>query len=238
MMIIEGALSVKAAMESDRRTIEKVWIDQKRKSKDTNYIVFLSHQKQINLEFVSREQIDSLATGSTHGGVIAFVSTRKFDPLPKNPTFVLMLEGIEDPFNLGQCIRTAYTAGVQAIITPMRRIDSMDSVILKASAGASERISWIMSESPKDTLMALKEAGVTIVSALRNNGSSDIFKTDLSMPVCICIGGEKRGLSTEVIEQTDVFSHIEYPTEVKVALSATAAATIYIYEVVRQKKPV
>lgn len=238
MMIIEGALSVKAVMESGRRTIEKVWIDQKRKSRDTNYIVFLSHQKNIRLEFVSREQIDSLATGSTHGGVIAFVSPRTFDSLPPHVTFVLLLEGIEDPFNLGQCIRTAYTAGVEAIITPMRSIDTMDSVILKASAGASERICWVMSESLSETLLLLKEAKVTIVSALRNSDSTDIFKTDLSMPVCICIGGEKRGLSKEVIEHTDVFSHIEYPTDVKVALSATAAATIYIYEVVRQKKPI
>ena len=237
MMIVEGIISVKAVLESNKRVIQRLMIQDGKRSKDINYILHLAHTQNIPIEFVSKEIIDSITLGKTHGGVLLEVGSRVYEQLEHSldSNFMLLLEGIEDPYNLGGVIRTAYIAGCQTILLPYREYVTMEMTILKSSAGYSERLKIVLISDFEDGLKQLKTSGFTIVSALRNEQSINMYDSDLSQNVCICIGGEKRGLSKEVIDQSDIFVEIKYPIAARNALSAFSSANILCFEVVRQR---
>ncbi len=236
-MIFEGALAIKAIIESRKRPIDWVWIDESKKTKDVGYILWLCKEHQIPVERVVRQAIDDKAQGKTHGGIIASAQSRITEEWPTKPlNFVLLVEGIEDPFNLGQMIRTAVAAGVEVLITTWREWGDSETTITKSSAGASERITWIFTNDLPKAITQIKQAGLSIVSAVRTEKSKSIYDVDLKKPVCICIGGEMRGLSRPIIEASDDFAHIMYPNQTRTALSATAAATVCLFETVRQRQ--
>lgn len=236
-MIIEGAISVKAVLEANKRKIHRLLIQDGKRSKDVSYILHLAHTSKIPIEFVSKEAIDSIVVGKTHGGVLLECEGRVYEDLQRcQENFVLLLEGIEDPYNLGGIIRTAYVAGCQTILLPSRDYDTMETTILKSSAGYSERLKIVLITDYEKTFKHLKSCGFSIVSALRNEKSISMYDSDLSQKVCICIGGEKRGLSKEVIDNSDTFVEIQYPIAARNALSAFSSANILCFEVVRQRR--
>ena len=151
-MILEGSLSVKAALQNGRRKVHRLLIDEKKKDRDTGYILFLAKEMNIPVERCKREDLDAMAVGKTHGGVLAETGSRIYQDLSEclnseNP-FVVFLEGIEDPFNLGYIARTLAAVGCSGVVMPERDFSYSESVILKSSAGASERINWVMSKEP------------------------------------------------------------------------------------------
>lgn len=139
-MIFEGAISVKAILEEQKRKINKVFFQEKKPSKNLNYILHLCHKFNIEFEFVSKERIDELASGHTHGGILVDAEPRMTEEMNLDLNFYLYLEGIEDPYNLGAIIRTAAISGVQAILVSQRDYTMVENTILKSSAGLSEKI--------------------------------------------------------------------------------------------------
>ena len=158
-MILEGALSVKAALQSGRRTVNQLLIDEKKKDRDTAYILRLAKEKNIPVKRMKREELNEMAVGKTHGGVLAETQARQYQELSvcleTEKPFVVFLEGIEDPFNLGYIARTLAAVGCSGLVMPERDLSTSESVILKSSAGASERINWIMSKNPVEDLSTL-----------------------------------------------------------------------------------
>lgn len=240
MYLFEGKISVKAALLSPYREIEKILIDNKKEDKDTRFIIRKAKEANIKVEFLERNAIDEMCEGKTHGGVVAYVHERVFQSLEeltneKKP-FLALIEGVEDPFNFGYVLRSLYAAGVDGIIMPPRNWTTAASTLAKSSAGASEYIKMLVSEDFESTLHLLKEKNIQIICANRSDQAITMYEQDFTQPVCICIGGEKRGLSKVVLHSSDQDVYIPYENDFRNALSAASASTILAYEVLRQRR--
>lgn len=236
-LIFEGNIAVKAALESPYRKVNKVWISKKRHDKDTNYILALCHKNNVEIIKTSRDIIDNMCCGKTHGGMACEVEPRIFQTIDDclNDNFIALVEGIEDPFNYGHVIRSLYAAGCSTLICNKRNWESASNIVSKASAGASEKIKMIVLDDISEGLKKLKN-NFKIVCANRNDQAVIMYDYDYTQNICICIGGEKRGLSKEVALLSDQDVYIPYNQEFRNALSATSATTILAFEVLRQRQ--
>lgn len=245
--IMEGIVSVRAVVESGRdgtndRKIERLLYAEskvKSKAKELSWLRFLSSDLGFPLEIVPDAQIDALAVGNTHGGLLAYCSERSIPPLadavlPQNGFFV-MLEGIEDPYNFGYALRSLWAAGADGVILSPRNWMTAAGVVCRASAGASERFPLYLSDSGADAADRFHAAGYKVVCADIENSVS-MYDADLSRPVFLVVGGEKRGISRSVLEKADAVVRLDYGREFPGALSAASAASILGYEVFRQNR--
>ena len=242
--VMEGLTSLSAVLNSGNendRKIEKIWIDQaKRKSKsaEIGFLVAKSHELGFTIEFVSSEQIESIAVGNSHGGMIGFCSDRTIPALSKDTIvpngFYVFLEGVEDPYNFGYTVRSLYAAGVDGVVLPPRNWMSAAGVVARASAGCSELMPLFSADS--DTVIAtFREHGYQILCAgIRDSVS--IFDTHFPLPVLLVIGGEKRGISRNILDQADQIVRIDYGRSFRGSLSAASAATVMAFEIFRQNK--
>ncbi len=237
--LLEGKISVKAALLSPYRSVDKIIIDANKKDRDTNFIQKKAQELKVALELKSREEIDALCSGKTHGGIVAYVQDRLFqslDQLLQKPVFLAWVEGVEDPFNYGFVLRSLYAAGVQGVIVSQRNWTTAASTLAKASAGASEFIAMYVSEDDQDTIAQLKAKQVQIICANRSDQAIEMYDCDFTQNICLCIGGEKRGLSKAILQASDKDVFIPYQNDFRNALSAASAATILGYEVLRQRR--
>ena len=244
--ILEGMTSISALLnagEGNDRKIEKVLIDRaKRKSKaaQIGYLTAKSHELGFPVEFVDAEQIDRLAVGNTHGGILALCTARTIPTLSKEDickdSFYVYLEGIEDPYNFGYAIRSLYAAGVSGVILPPRNWMTAAGVVARASAGASESLPIFQAEG-EDAVSLFREAGYTILCAgIRDSVS--VFEQQFSYPVLLVVGGEKRGISRALLDAADRIVRIDYGREFGGSLSAASAATVLAFEIFRQNRKI
>lgn len=237
-MIIEGGVSVKAAVLGGNRTVHTIWLDESRHDKDSSFIVHRAEERGIEVKRVSRETIDAMAAGRTHGGLIAEAGPRRMqkeaDCLKGKDTFICLLEGVEDPFNLGYIIRTLYSAGCTGLVLRNRSWESAESTILKSSAGAYEYMTLVMSDDLAETVHRFKKAGVRTYAAMRKDAIT-CYEADYKEPVLIAIGGEMRGLSSGVRKEIEQNIYIPYANDFRNALNAAGAAAVLGFEVMRQR---
>ena len=237
MIQIEGGLSVKAAMLAGSRQIEAVYLDEARHDKDAHFIVRKAQEKHIPVILKSRSWSDAHAQGRTHGGLIAQVSPRSFQQLSEvlsdNP-FVFVVEGVEDPFNLGYIMRSLYSAGASGLLLSARNWQPVESTILKASAGASEYLNVVLSEDLPGDIAALKKQGLKAYAAMRKDAIA-YWDADYTEPCLIAIGGEMRGLSSKVLKEMDQNIYIPYANDFRAALNAAGAAAAIAFEGFRQR---
>ena len=242
--ILEGMTSISAVInagdENDRK-IQTVWFDcSKKRSKSAELRFLLAKAKELGfaVEQVSAEQIDATAIGNTHGGIIAFCTERHLLPLsPERITekgFYVFLEGIEDPYNFGYTVRSLYAAGVDGVILPPRNWMSAAGVVARASAGASELIPMYTASSEK-VISCFRQKGYRILCAgIRDSVS--VFEASFPFPILLVVGGEKRGISRDLLDQADSVVRIDYGREFRGSLSAASAATVMAFEILRQNK--
>ena len=137
MIRTEGAIAVKAAVDSRYRTVEKIYIAADKSSSDITYLKNRAGQCNIPIVFKAPYEIDQMATGKTHGGILADVSERKFQSitslLRKDEPFLFLLEGVEDSFNLGYIMRTLYAFGCDGLILPSHDYHFEDETLIKSS---------------------------------------------------------------------------------------------------------
>ena len=237
--IFEGTIATKAALLNEKRHVEKIVIDRKRKDKDVSFIKHQAEKRGVLVEQMNREEIDQIASKSTHGGVISYVGERAYDDLTplleKENVFLCILEGIEDPYNFAYLLRSLYAAGCDGVIVGERNWSSAADIICKGSAGASESINICVTSSFEDTCKLLKEHDIALYSALRNDEAIPYFKADYTNKICIAIGGEMRGLSKPVIEHTTQAIYIPYASNFRNSLTAASAGSILAFEVNKQR---
>ena len=236
-MIIEGNLSVKAALLGKQREVLRLYIDEEKHSRDLSYIKHRADEKNVPITYLSRPEIDAMASGHTHGGLLAEVTPARWQELSdihaENPFYVLV-EGIEDPFNLAYIMRTLYSAGCCGLLLRKRSWETAESTIIKASAGASEYLNVVMWEDPVAAIRRLKEQGVVCCAAMRKD--ADIYyEADFTVPLLLAIGGEMRGLSSAVLKEIDRNIYIPYANDFRNALNAAAATAVLAFEVERQR---
>ena len=152
----------------------------------------------------------------------------------KENGFYVVLEGIEDPYNFGYALRSLYAAGVDGVILTPRNWMSAAGVVCRSSAGASEMLPMVLADAG---LEFFREKGYKIVCADIENSVS-VYEADLSRPLLLVVGGEKRGISRSVLDIADTVVRLDYGRDFPAALSAASAASIIAFEVYRQGRGV
>ena len=206
-------------------------------------IIAMAKQRKILLTEVERNKLNQIAQTENNQGVIAIVppfnycevedileTAQKRQEMP----FILILDGIEDPHNLGSIIRTAETAGVHGIIIPKRRAASVNSTVSKVSAGAVEHMKIARVNNINETIRYLKEQEIWICGTDMDT-KVEYTKQDYKMPLALVIGSEGFGMSRLVKENCDFL--VKIPMKGKItSLNASVSAGIVMYEVIRQRK--
>lgn len=228
------------ALKSDRE-IEKITIA-KGTDGSVQKIAGKAKDKKIPLYYCERSYMDKTAGTGNHQGVIAVVSDYKYctteDILKRakdcgEDPFVLILDGLEDPHNLGAIMRTAECAGVHGIIIPKRRSVSVTDVVAKTSAGASEYMLCAKVPNIGNEIKKLQKAGLWI-GAVDMDGEN-MTRSNLNGPIGLVIGGEGSGVGRLVKEKCDFCVSIPMKGHIT-SLNASNAAAILMYEVVRQRE--
>lgn len=244
--VFEGMPSISAVIKASRsgksnRKIDKILIDKskiKQKQKEIGFLKAVSQELDFSVEYVDCEKIDNLTVGNSHGGIIAICSDRSFETLSNDNIedngIYFMLEGIEDPYNFGNSLRSVYAMGATGVIVGERNWLSAAGVVARASAGASELLQVLVSE-PTEAIELFKKRGYKVVCAgIRDSVS--IIDADLKKPILIVLGGEKRGISRAVLDKATQIVRIDYGSEFAGSLSSSASSAIFAYEVMRQNK--
>ena len=238
--VLEGQLSIRAALEARSRDIPRIYVDKDVRFEVMSALGRLARTARVPFERADAEFIASHASGKTHGGVIAFAGERKFLPLEDllkdtAKPLVVMLDGFEDPFNFGQAVRSLYAAGVDGVVLRPRNWTSAAAVVARSSAGASELMPMAIADTPLDAAAFFKERGLTVACTAKRNTVS-IYDADLTVPLFLVIGGEKRGITRSFIDQADLLLGVPYGRHFYCSLGAGQAAAIIPFEVMRQRK--
>ncbi len=247
--IFEGMTSIRAVIKSfdagisDRRITEIIYSSDRAvaRAKELNYLSKVAPQYGFTMTEVKDNELNSLAIGNSHGGILARCSERTIpslesaldSSLPEKGFFV-MLDGIEDPYNFGYSLRSVYASGADGIILPRRNWLTAAGVVARASAGASELLN-LYTADPADAALFFKKHGYRVICADKPNSVS-LYDADLSKPIFLIVGGEKRGIRASVLGQADEIVRIEYGRDFAASLSAASAATILAYEIYRQNR--
>lgn len=233
-MIVEGAISVKAAINNSKREVYKVYIDRNKKTKDFNYIRKIVKERKIELLEMSREELSQYLSGKSHGGIGAEVSARINDSFSDDDIFYL--EGIEDPFNLGYAMRTLYALGFKNVLLSGRDYSMMDNQLLKSSAGAYDMLNVAIAEDAPEQIRKFKENGYHLYALYRADDARDIFDESFADKALFMLGGEKRGISSSLLELADDKLYISYGSDFRNALNACAALDVVATLVYRQRR--
>ena len=238
---IEGRNSVLELLESGK-DINKIYVTRGEKHGSINKILGIAKERKIIVVEKDRRQMDEMAQEENHQGVIAIVPPFEYveiqdilqEALEKEEDpFILILDGIEDPHNLGSIIRTAETAGVHGIIIPKRRAVSVNSTVNKASAGAVEHMKIARVTNISDAIEDLKRAGLWICGT-DINAEKYYYNQDLTGPLGIVIGNEGKGISTKVKKNCDFNVKIPMKGKIK-SLNASVSTGIIVYEAMKQR---
>ena len=238
---IEGRNSVLELLESDK-DINKIFVEKGEKHGSINKIIAMAKEKRIVIVEVERNKLNQMAQSENHQGVIAIVPPFNYcevedilsEAKSKNEEpFVLILDSIEDPHNLGAIIRTAETAGVHGIIIPKRRACGVNSTVYKVASGAVEHMKIARVNNLNDAIKYLKENGVWIYGTAVE-ATKYYYEENLKGAIAIVIGNEGEGMSRLVRENCDVL--LKIPMKGKItSLNASVSAGIVVYEAIRQK---
>lgn len=240
--ILEGMTSISSLIHGresgvNTRPIHAVLIDvakKRNKYKEIGYLKAMSQTHGYELVFVNAEVIDSMSQGNTHGGIIALCGDRDFADCTNldDHGFWVLADGIEDPFNLGFAIRSMYAAGVDGVLLPPHNCVCAPGIVAKSAAGTSEMLDIRVSD-PETAISQFKNAGYRIVCAgIRD--SKIIYEADLHKPLLLVVGGEKRGISRNIIDIADQIVRIDYGRTFNGSLSAASAVTVIAFEVLHQ----
>lgn len=238
---VEGRNAVLELLESGR-DINKILVANGEKHGSIHKILAIAKERKIIVTEIEKNKLNQIAQTQNNQGVIAIVPPYDYceveeileEAKRKNEMpFILILDGIEDPHNLGSIIRTAETAGVHGIIIPKRRAASVNSTVSKVSAGAVEHMKIARVNNINETIRNLKEQGVWICGT--DMDTNTIYtKQDYKMPIAIVIGSEGFGMSRLVKENCDFL--VKIPMKGKItSLNASVSAGIIMYEVVKNR---
>ena len=238
---IEGRNSVLELLESGK-DINKIFVTRGERHGSINKILAIAKERKIIVVEKDKRQMDEMAQEENYQGVIAIVPPFEYSEIDDilntakergEDPFVLILDGIEDPHNLGSIIRTAETAGVHGIIIPKRRAASVNSTVNKTSAGAVEYMKIARVTNITDAIEELKNAGLWICGTAVDTDKY-YYNQDLTGPLGIVIGNEGKGISEKVKKNCDFLVKIPMKGNIE-SLNAAVSTGIVVYESVKQR---
>lgn len=237
--IVIGRNAVMEALKGDR-TIEAIYVSNNKLEGSINAIMGMAKEQKILIKEVDKRKLDSMCDGETHQGVIAKVTPFKYSEVSDifelaeqkgEAPFIVILDEVEDPHNLGSIARTAELFGVHGIIIPKRRSASVTATVYKSSVGAIEHVKVAKVDNINSTIEELKEKGVWIYGAdIRAEEYS--HEVDYSGPCALVIGNEGRGMSKLTVQKCDKLIKIPMVGKIN-SLNASVAGGIMMYEVLK-----
>jgi 23S rRNA (guanosine2251-2'-O)-methyltransferase len=240
---IIGINPVIEALKSGR-PVQRLMIAAQRKSdRDMLEILRLAKGKGIEARIVSRDSLDREVPNTLHQGVIAFAAAREYSTLDdilrvpvqkRQVPLLLVLDGVEDPRNLGAILRTADAAGVHGVIIPERRAAGLTETVAKVAAGAMEYVPVVKVVNIVNTLEDLKKAGLWTVGA-EAGGEMVYWDADFIRPTAIVLGGEEKGIRRLVRDRCDYLVSLPLMGSIN-SLNVSVAAGALLYEVLRQRR--
>ncbi|OEF96399.1 23S rRNA (guanosine(2251)-2'-O)-methyltransferase RlmB [Vulcanibacillus modesticaldus] len=238
---IIGRNPVFEAIQSNR-SINKIYIAEGMQKSKVHELLSLTKEKKIITQFVPRKKIDQMVQSKNHQGVVASVAAYEYYDLhellqnlrgKKTSPFLVMLDEIEDPHNLGSILRTADVVGADGIIIPKRRSVGLTSTVAKTSAGAIEYVPVARVTNLAQTLDKLKDEGYWIIGT-DASGDRLFTEADFQTPICLVIGSEGKGMSRLIKNKCDIIAKLPMKGHVN-SLNASVAAAIIMFEVFRQR---
>lgn len=238
--IIEGRNAVLEAFRAGR-PVDKLFVLDGCEDGPVHTIVREAKKHDVIIQFVTRERLFQLSETGKHQGVIAFTAAYEYSGVEDmlalarkkgEDPFLILLDNIEDPHNLGAIIRTANLAGAHGVIIPKRRAAGLTATVAKTSAGALNYTPVAKVTNLKKTMEELKEKGLWFVCA--DMGGEQMYRLNLTGPIGLVVGNEGEGVSRLVKEVCDFTAGIPMRGEID-SLNASVAAGVLAYEIVRQR---
>jgi len=240
--IVEGKNPVIELLKSGHPVTKILLADSLKPGDAVPEILRLAQAKNIPVERVPRHIINKQSTTDSNQGVIAYAAVKEYASLDdllalsagKNePPLYVILDGIEDPQNLGSILRTAYASGVHGVIIRERRAAGLTAAVAKASVGAMWYMPVASVSSIADAIEILKKKDIWVIG-IESSGQAEYTQMDFKSPVTIVIGSEGKGLSELVKKRCDFLAHIPMRGEID-SLNASVAAALVMYEAFRQR---
>ncbi len=237
---IYGLHAVKKMLQFSLQDCQQLYCLQT-KNQRLQQIISLAKQKEIPVKFHSRDELTELAGSEKHQGCVLgvkegdhqVVSLSELLQNVEQDSLFLILDGVQDPHNLGACLRTADAAGVTAVIVPKDRAASMTPVVKKVAAGAAESVPLITVTNLARSLKELKQAGIWLVGT-SGDAEKSLYEEKLSGPIGLVMGAEGEGIRRLTAEQCDYLVKLPMKGQVE-SLNVSVATGICLYEINRQR---
>jgi 23S rRNA (guanosine2251-2'-O)-methyltransferase len=239
-LTIEGRNAVLEAFRSGK-TVDKLFVQDGCKDGPIQTITREARKHDTIIQFVPKERLDQMSTTGKHQGVIAYAAAYEYAEVEDilklaeekgEPPFIFLLDGIEDPHNLGAIIRTANLAGAHGVIIPKHRAVGLTATVAKTSAGALNYTPVAKVTNLAATMEDLKKRGLWFVCA--DMGGETMYRLNLTGPIGLVIGNEGSGVGRLVREKCDMIASIPMKGDID-SLNASVAAGVLAYEIVRQR---
>jgi 23S rRNA (guanosine2251-2'-O)-methyltransferase len=241
MNVIYGMNSVAEALKARARAFEWVGVAKERHDLKLQRIIEECRKISVPVRFVPRVELDRMAATGAHQGVVAVTSAKQYADLDDviaakrgQYSLIVVLDGVEDPHNLGAILRTADAAGANGVVIPERRAAGITGTVAKASAGASEHLPVAKVTNISRTLEELKTKGLWI-AGLDERGTQNYDRVDYKMDCVVVLGAEGKGLHDLVKKNCDFLVSIPMLGKVS-SLNVSVAAGVVLYEVTRQRR--
>lgn len=241
MHYIYGINSVTEALKSRGRAFEWVGMAKERHDLRLQRLIEDCRRLSVPVRFLQRTELDRLAGNAAHQGVVAVTSAKQYNELSDviaakrgNFSLIVVLDGVEDPHNLGAVLRTSDAAGANGVVIPERRAAAVTGTVTKASAGASEHLPIAKVTNISRTVEELKENNIWTVG-LDERGTQTYDSLDYNMDCALVLGGEGKGLHDLVKRKCDFLVSIPMLGKVP-SLNVSVAAAVVLYEIVRQRR--
>ena len=238
--MVAGRNAVMEALKGSR-SVNKLMIANGSTEGSIKEIIAVAKDKGVNIQYWDRSKLDSIARGIRHQGVLAQVAPVQYAELEdilqvakdrNEPPFIVLLDELEDPHNLGAILRTADAAGVHGVLIPKRRSCPLSATVAKTSAGAVEHVPVARVGNLVQTIKKLKQEGLWVAAA--DMDGKDYYDTDLTGPLLLIIGSEGQGVGRLVKEQCDFVVRIPMVGKIN-SLNASVAGSILMYEAMKQR---
>ncbi len=239
--IISGRNAVKELL-STGRDIEKIYVQSGEREGSVNLLIGIASERKIPIVECDRAKLDAISGGERHQGIVAMASERNYYSVDDilayaeergEKPFVILLDGVEDPHNLGAIIRSAECSGAHGVIIPKRRAVGLTPTVAKASAGAIEHMRVAKVTNLAMTIDELKEKGLWIYGA--DMGGESYYNTDMTGAACIVLGSEGFGISRLIKEKCDFIVSIPLYGNVN-SMNVSCAGAVIMSEVARQRE--
>ena len=239
--MVAGRNAVMEALKGSR-SVNKLMIANGSTEGSIKEIIAVAKEKGVNIQYWDRSKLDSIARGIRHQGVLAQVAPVQYAELEdilqvakdrNEPPFIVLLDELEDPHNLGAILRTADAAGVHGVLIPKHRSCPLSATVAKTSAGAVEHVPVARVGNLVQTIKKLKQDGLWVAAA--DMDGKDYYDTDLTGPLLLIIGSEGQGVGRLVKEQCDFVVRIPMVGKIN-SLNASVAGSILMYEAMKQRR--